>query len=32
MIKMIALDLDNTLLTSDKKISKVNEAELKKLH
>ncbi|MCG7195393.1 Cof-type HAD-IIB family hydrolase [Fructilactobacillus sanfranciscensis] len=32
MIKMIALDLDNTLLTSDKTISKVNENELKKLH
>ncbi|GAY72136.1 HMP-PP hydrolase [Lentilactobacillus kosonis] len=32
MIKMIALDLDNTLLTSEKTISKVNEAVLKKLH
>ncbi|WP_283679449.1 Cof-type HAD-IIB family hydrolase [Lentilactobacillus sp. Marseille-Q4993] len=32
MIKMIALDLDNTLLTSDKTISKVNESALKKLH
>ncbi len=32
MIKMIALDLDNTLLNSDKQISQVNEAELKKLH
>ncbi|WP_429971542.1 Cof-type HAD-IIB family hydrolase [Fructilactobacillus sp. Tb1] len=32
MIKMIALDLDHTLLTSDKTISKVNETELKKLH
>ncbi|ANZ58495.1 hydrolase [Fructilactobacillus lindneri] len=29
---MIALDLDNTLLNSDKKISAANEAELKKLH
>ncbi|WP_413627823.1 Cof-type HAD-IIB family hydrolase [Fructilactobacillus vespulae] len=32
MIKMVALDLDHTLLTSTKTISKVNELELKKLH
>lgn len=32
MIKMIALDLDGTLLTSDKTISKRNENALKKLH
>ncbi|AMV63566.1 HMP-PP hydrolase (pyridoxal phosphatase) Cof [Pediococcus damnosus] len=32
MIKMIALDLDNTLLNSDKKISEANTAALKKLH
>lgn len=31
MIKMIALDLDGTLLTSDKKISERNEHELKSL-
>ncbi|GAT17875.1 Cof-type HAD-IIB family hydrolase [Secundilactobacillus silagei] len=31
MIKLVALDLDNTLLTNDKKISKVNELALKKL-
>ncbi|ETO40697.1 Hydrolase (HAD superfamily) [Fructilactobacillus florum 8D] len=32
MIKMIALDLDNTLLNSDKKISSLNTKVLKKLH
>ena len=32
MIKMIALDLDNTLLTSEKTISKANETVLKELH
>ncbi|GEK29331.1 Cof-type HAD-IIB family hydrolase [Furfurilactobacillus siliginis] len=32
MIKMVALDLDGTLLTSDKKISRRNEAILKQLH
>ncbi|MCH3922226.1 Cof-type HAD-IIB family hydrolase [Limosilactobacillus sp.] len=32
MIKMIALDLDNTLLNSEKEISQRNEAVLKKLH
>ncbi|GAB6092884.1 Cof-type HAD-IIB family hydrolase [Furfurilactobacillus curtus] len=32
MIKMIALDLDGTLLTSDKKISSRNERILKQLH
>lgn len=32
MIKMIALDLDNTLLNSNKEISQRNEAVLKKLH
>ncbi|QZN93533.1 Cof-type HAD-IIB family hydrolase [Limosilactobacillus panis] len=32
MIKMIALDLDNTLLNSNKEISPRNEAVLKKLH
>lgn len=32
MIKMIALDLDNTLLNSRKEISARNEAVLKKLH
>ena len=32
MIKMVALDLDGTLLTSDKKISQRNEAILKQLH
>ncbi|NGC78320.1 HAD family phosphatase [Lactobacillus reuteri] len=32
MIKMIALDLDNTLLNSDKEISKRNEQVLKQLH
>lgn len=32
MIKMIALDLDNTLLNSQKKISTVNEKILKQLH
>lgn len=31
MIKMVALDLDGTLLTSDKKISARNEATLKQL-
>ncbi|WP_203649948.1 Cof-type HAD-IIB family hydrolase [Secundilactobacillus yichangensis] len=31
MIKLVALDLDNTLLTNDKKISRVNEQTLKKL-
>lgn len=31
MIKLVALDLDNTLLTNDKKISQVNEQALKKL-
>ncbi|MCH5462332.1 HAD family phosphatase [Lactobacillus sp. LC28-10] len=31
MIKLVALDLDNTLLTNDKKISQVNELTLKKL-
>lgn len=31
MIKLVALDLDNTLLTNDKKISKVNEKALKAL-
>lgn len=29
MIKLVALDLDNTLLTNDKKISKTNEQALK---
>lgn len=32
MIKMIALDLDNTLLGSDKKISQRNEHVLRELH
>lgn len=32
MIKMVALDLDGTLLTSDKTISKTNEAVLKRIH
>lgn len=32
MIKMVALDLDGTLLTSDKNISKVNENVLKQIH
>lgn len=32
MIKMIALDLDNTLLNSSKKISQRNEQVLKQLH
>ncbi len=32
MIKMVALDLDGTLLTSDKKISPRNEKILKQLH
>ena len=32
MIKMIALDLDNTLLNSDKEISARNERVLKALH
>ena len=32
MIKMIALDLDNTLLNSNKEISKRNEQVLKALH
>ncbi|MDF7639555.1 Cof-type HAD-IIB family hydrolase [Lactobacillus sp. ESL0791] len=32
MIKTIALDLDNTLLNSDKKISLLNEKVLKQLH
>ncbi|GKT03620.1 Cof-type HAD-IIB family hydrolase [Furfurilactobacillus entadae] len=32
MIKMVALDLDGTLLTSDKRISPRNEAILKHLH
>lgn len=32
MIKMIALDLDNTLLNSNKEISEKNEEVLKKLH
>lgn len=32
MIKMIALDLDNTLLNSDKEISTRNAAVLKQLH
>ncbi|WP_267201316.1 Cof-type HAD-IIB family hydrolase [Limosilactobacillus kribbianus] len=32
MIKMIALDLDNTLLNSEKEISKRNEAVLRRLH
>lgn len=32
MIKMIALDLDNTLLNSNKEISKRNEQALRKLH
>ncbi|GAA2985562.1 hypothetical protein C5L28_001712 [Lentilactobacillus parakefiri] len=32
MIKMVALDLDGTLLTSDKTISKGNEQALKKIH
>lgn len=32
MIKLIALDMDNTLLNSDKEISKRNVAVLKKLH
>ena len=32
MINMIALDLDNTLLTNDKRISQRNEQALKKLH
>lgn len=32
MIKMIALDLDNTLLNNEKEISKRNEKVLKKLH
>lgn len=32
MIKMIALDLDNTLLNSDKKISIANQETLKVLH
>ena len=32
MIKMIALDLDNTLLNNEKEISKRNETVLKKLH
>ncbi|WP_369403796.1 HAD family hydrolase [Fructilactobacillus florum] len=31
MIKMIALDLDNTLLNSDKKISSLNTKVLKKV-
>lgn len=31
MIKLVALDLDNTLLTNNKKISLVNEKALKKL-
>ena len=31
MIKMVALDLDGTLLTSDKKISERNERELREL-
>lgn len=32
MIKMIALDLDNTLLNSEKKISETNTKALKQLH
>lgn len=32
MIKMIALDLDNTLLNNDKEISRRNERVLKQLH
>lgn len=32
MIKMVALDLDGTLLTSDKTISKKNEKILKQIH
>lgn len=32
MIKMVALDLDGTLLTSDKNISKTNENILKQIH
>ncbi|KRM57583.1 hypothetical protein C5L31_000278 [Secundilactobacillus malefermentans] len=32
MINMIALNLDNTLLTNDKRISQRNEQALKKLH
>lgn len=32
MIKMVALDLDGTLLTSDKTISRTNEKTLKDLH
>ena len=32
MIKMIALDMDNTLLNSQKEISPRNEAVLKRLH
>ena len=32
MIKMVALDLDGTLLTSDKTISKGNEQALKAIH
>ncbi|MTV82077.1 Cof-type HAD-IIB family hydrolase [Secundilactobacillus folii] len=32
MIKLVALDLDNTLLTNDKKISKVNENALKAIY
>ncbi len=32
MIKMVALDLDGTLLTSDKTISKINETILKQIH
>lgn len=32
MIKLVALDLDNTLLTNDKKISLTNEKALKAIH
>ena len=32
MIKMVALDLDNTLLNSNKEISQRNEHVLKQLH
>lgn len=32
MIKMVALDLDNTLLNSNKEISQRNERVLKQLH
>ena len=32
MIKMIALDLDNTLLNSNKEISQRNEDVLRRLH